>query len=164
MAKKEEGVVTFFSGNELVEIALGIERNGFAYYQALADTTQDNGARTVFSFLAKEEKKHEAVFVNLGARLPALQPPESYPGEQMLYLKSLVDSLVFQNLKPNKPGETTGEVEAITTGIQAEKDSILFYTEVESMVKESDRPIVTRVINEEKSHLRQLSALKSRIE
>jgi rubrerythrin len=162
---EKENMVTFFSGNELVEIALGIERNGFAFYQAMADTTKDDSARTVFTFLAKEEKKHELIFSKLGASLPTLKSPESYPGEQMLYLKSLVDSLVFQNLKQIKQGKLAAkEIEAITIGIQAEKDSILFYTEVENMVKESDRPVVAQVINEEKGHLKQLSALRARIE
>ena len=157
-------MVSYFSGNELLEIAVGIERNGFAFYQGLADKTPDEAAKAVYSFLAREEKKHENMFLGLGGSLPKFEPPESYPGEFMLYLKSLVDSLVFQNLgQAAAATRLKKDVEAVNRGIQAEKDSILFYGEVAQMVRAADRGTVTRILEEEKGHLRQLAGLKSSI-
>ena len=51
-------MAVFFSGSELLEIAVGIERNGMAFYQALADKTGNRDVRDMYDHLAGEEKKH----------------------------------------------------------------------------------------------------------
>ena len=80
----------------------------------------------------------------------------------MLYLKSLVDSVIFSNVAEaqQKAAKISNEIEALDTGIQAEKDSILFYTELQTLVRGRDREVVLTVLDEEKNHLRQLSELK----
>jgi rubrerythrin len=82
----------------------------------------------------------------------------------MLYLKSLVDSAVFSNVTEarQKANKVSNEVEALDTGIQAEKDSILFYMELQNLVRERDREVILNIVDEEKKHLRQLSELKKR--
>jgi len=87
-----------FSGSELLEIALGIERNGAAFYQALADKTQNKNAKAIYEHLASEERKHLNTFQGMLNTLGQYQPPEAYAEEYMLYLKSLVDSSVFSNV------------------------------------------------------------------
>ncbi|HEU65615.1 MAG TPA: hypothetical protein ENN57_02985 [Chloroflexi bacterium] len=59
-----------------------------------------------------------------------------------------------------KAGKVSNEIEAIDIGIQAEKDSILFYMELQNFVKETDRRVVLNIVDEERNHLRQLSELK----
>jgi rubrerythrin len=91
--------------------------------------------------------------------------PESYAGEYAEYLNSLVNSLVFKNPRDAKQqSRGSSEIEALTTGIQAEKDSIIFYSEVLSMAKDSDKANLEAIIREEKSHLQQLAGLKSYLE
>jgi rubrerythrin len=96
--------------------------------------------------------------------LAQVKPPETYTEEYMLYLKALVDSAVFSNVTEaqQKAGKVSGQIEAIDTGIQAEKDSILFYTELQNLVRERDRKVVLSILDEEKKHLRQLSDLKAK--
>jgi rubrerythrin len=93
------------------------------------------------------------------------KPPETYTEEYMLYLKSLVDSVVFSNVTEaqQKAGKISNEIEALDTGILAEKDSILFYMELQNLVRERDRKVVLKILDEEKNHLRQLSELKRRL-
>jgi rubrerythrin len=90
------------------------------------------------------------------------KPPETYTEEYMLYLKSLVDSVVFSDVTEakQKADKISDEIEALDIGIQAEKDSILFYTELQNLVRERDSKVVLHVLDEEKNHLRQLSELK----
>ena len=155
-----------FSGSELLEIALGIERNGAAFYQALADKTKNKNAKAIYEHLASEERKHLNTFQGMLNTLGQYQPPEAYAEEYMLYLKSLVDSSVFSNVTEarQKAEKISGEIEALDTGIQAEKDSILFYTEMQNFVRQPDQKIVLNIIDEEKAHLRQLSQLKQTLQ
>ena len=82
----------------------------------------------------------------------------------MLYLKSLVDNIVFSNITEaqQKAGKVSNTIETIDTGIQAEKDSILFYTELQNLVRERDRKVIVNILEEEKNHLRQFSELKAK--
>ena len=151
-----------FSGSELLEIALGIERNGAAFYEALADKTQNKDAKAIYDYLASEERKHLNTFQGMLNTVGRYQPPEAYAEEYMLYLKSLVDSSVFANVTEaqQKAEKISSEIEALDTGIQAEKDSILFYTEMQNFVRQPDSKVVLNIIGEEKAHLRQLSQFK----
>jgi rubrerythrin len=155
-------MAVFFSGSELLEIAMGIERNGMAFYQALADKTGKKDIKDIYTYLAGEEKKHLDTFQGMSDSLGQVKPPETYGDEYMLYLKSLVDNVVFSNVTEaqQKAAEVFNEIEAVDTGIQAEKDSILFYTELQNLVREMDRKVVLNIVDEEKKHLRQLSELK----
>jgi len=155
-------VSIFFSGRELIEIALGIERNGLTFYQALSNKSQQSKIKAVYNYLAGAERKHLNTFQNMQNTIGQYQPPESYAGEYMLYLKALVDSHVFSNTKEaqEKAERTPNEIDAIDIGIEAEKDSILFYSELQNLIREPDHPVVLKIISEEKSHLQQLSELK----
>ncbi len=152
----------FFSGSEILEFALAIERNGEAFYQSMSEKTGNKDAKAIYNHLAGEERKHLKTFRSMQDSAGKFQPPESYPGEYMLYLKSLVDNAVFTDSTGARQTaeKMSGEIEAIDIGIRAEKDSILFYTELQDFVGQSDRNVVHNIIDEEKLHLRQLSELK----
>ena len=155
-----------FSGSELLEIALGIERNGAAFYEALAYKAQDKDTKAIYKHLASEERKHLNTFQGMLNTVGQYQPPEDYAKEYMLYLKSLVDNSVFSNITEaqQKAEKISSEIEAVDTGVQAEKDSILFYTEMQRFVRQPDQKIVLNIIDEEKAHLRQLSQLKQMLQ
>lgn len=155
-----------FSGSELLEIALGIERNGAAFYEASADKAQNKDAKAIYDYLANEERKHLDTFQGMLNTVGQYQPPEAYAEEYMLYLKSLVDSSVFSNITEaqQKADKVSSEIEALDTGVQAEKDSILFYTEMQNFMRQPDQKIVLNIIDEEKTHMRQLSQLKQMLQ
>jgi len=159
-------MAVFFSGSELLEIATSIERNGMAFYQAVADKTTRKDARDIYNYLAGEEKKHLDTFKGMSDSLGQAKPQETYTEEYTLYLKSLVDSVVFPKVSEveQKADRAFDEIGAIDTGIQAEKDSILFYIELQNSVRERDRNVVGNVVDEERKHLRQLSDLKKKLQ
>ncbi len=158
--------MALFSASELVEVALGIEKNGIAYYSALAESTVDASLKGTFKNLADMERKHMEIFQNMLTSVGKYQPPYAGESEQEyeLYLKALVDSAVFADDKVALHTARTASslAEAIQIAMGAEKDSILFYNEMRDLVPERERPIVDGIINEEKSHLRQLSSLKKK--
>lgn len=155
----------FFSGSEMVEIAMGVEKSGITFYDTLAGLTQSEDLSARYKYLSGEEKKHLDAFCKMVDSAGKYEPPESYPGEYMLYLKSLVDNAIFKDVDnaQQKAKKSSSDLDAIDIGIQAEKDSILFYTELQNMVGKPDRNIVAGILEAEKDHLRQLCELKAMI-
>jgi len=155
----------FFSGSELVNIAIGIERSGLAFYQSLVKKEKDVMARGAYKYLAEMEEKHIETFQSMLDTVGEYKPPEMYTEEYDLYLKALVDSAVFTDDKVAREmaEKAASSAEAIQIALGAEKDSILFYSEMRNLVRERDRGVVDRIIEEEKSHLRQLSDLKRKM-
>jgi rubrerythrin len=152
-----------FSGNELLEVAVGIEKNGTAFYQALAEKTKDESAQATYRHLAAEEVKHQKTFLSMLDEVGHYQPPQDYAEAYMFYLQSLVDSSVFTDVAQARQiaAKTSSQAEALDIGIQAEKDSILFYGEMKNLVKPADQEIINNIIDEERDHLNQLSRLKA---
>ncbi len=155
----------FFSGSELVNIAIGIERNGLAFYQSLVKAERNVMARGAYKYLADMEEKHIKVFQSMLDTVGEYKPPEIYTEEYHLYLKALIDGAVFADDKVAREmaEKVTSSAEAIQIGLGAEKDSILFYYEMRNLVPERDREVVDRIIEEEKSHLSELSGLKKKL-
>ena len=152
----------FFSGRELIEIAIGIEKNGAVFYDSLAGSTKNPGARDTYKNLADKEREHAEIFRKMLGSVGEYKPPETYTEQYNLYLKALVDSLVFTNDKVTHQmaRKVNSDAEAVQIAMGAEKDSILFYVEVRDMVRRSERKVVGEIIEEEKSHLRELMAIK----
>ena len=154
-----------FSGSELVNIAIKVERNGLAFYQSLVKKEKSVMARGAYKHLAEMEEKHIKTFQSMLDTVGGYKTPEMYTEEYDLYLKALVDSAVFTDDKVAREmaEKATGSAEAIQIGLGAEKDSILFYSEMRNLVPQRDREVVERIIEEEKTHLRQLSDLKKKL-
>jgi len=152
----------FISGSELAKIAIGIEKNGIAFYDSLVDSAKDMTAKDTYSFLANKEREHVEIFQNMLNQVGDYQPPEYYTEEYDLYLRALVDSAVFSDDKvAREMAQKAGsDAEAVQIGLGAEKDSILFYSEMRDLVRRTDRDVIEKIIEEEKSHLRHLVGLK----
>jgi len=150
------------TGKELVDIAINIEVNGAAFYESLAASVADAAARTMYHALAGKEREHMERFRSLLSRASEYSPSETYTEEYDAYLRALVDSLVFgddQAARDMGRG-VSSDLEAVQIGIGAEKESILFYLELRGLVRRADAELVNSIIEEERSHLRELSALK----
>jgi len=152
----------FFSGRELIEIAIGIEKNGATFYDSLAGSTKNLEAKGTYKYLADQEKEHAGVFQRMLGSVGEYKPPETYTEEYNLYLKALIDSLVFTDDKVTleMARKVKSDAEAIQVAMGAEKDSILFYIEVRGVVRRSERRVVSEIIEAERSHLRQLMDIK----
>jgi len=151
-----------FSGGELINIAIGIERNGLAFYKSLLKGEKDVMARGAYKYLADMEQQHLKTFQGMLNAVGEYGHPEIYTEEYDLYLKALIDSAVFTDDQAAREmaENVRSSAEAIQIALGAEKDSILFYYEMRNLVRERDQETVDKIIEEEKSHMRQLSDLK----
>ena len=155
-------MVNIFSGSEIVELGIQIEKNGRDFYNALVGKSKNQKAKEKFKYLAGEEEKHIEVFSKILDSVHKYEPPESYPGEYFAYMNALARDYIFtQKDKGRKVAkDVKGDKEAIELGIRFEKDSIIFYTGMKRIVPEYDHKIVDKLISQEQDHLRQLSGLK----
>lgn len=148
-----------FSGCELVELGIQIEKNGKDFYMALAEKTENDEVRTVFEDLAEAEGRHIETFKKLFDASCSYEPAGAYPEEFFSYMNVLASQYVFT--KQGKGAESAEGVDdykqGIALAIRFEKDSILFYEGMKDLVPESDRALVAALIDEEKKHLSMLT-------
>lgn len=154
-----------FLGSEICEMAIETEKKGAAFYAAVAASAKTPSVKQFCADMAAAEREHEVTFTNLLAPLSYYAPTESYPGEYLEYVHSLLDRDVM-------PGEEAGkhladhvqsELEAIDFAIQFEKSTILFLLEMRNFVPEAERTVVDKLITEERSHVIGLTKLRRNV-
>lgn len=147
-----------FSGSEIVELGIQIEKNGRDFYNTLSKQSKDPKSKDIFKYLAGEEEKHIAAFQNILSNVEKYEQTESYPGEYSAYMNTLASEYVFtqkdKGIESAKNAKS--DKEAVELGIGFEKDSIIFYTGIKIMVQEYDRKVIESLITQEQDHLRRL--------
>lgn len=154
-----------FSGSELINIAIGIERRGIAFYDTMSKSSDNPMARGIFQHLADMERQHAQIFQGMLDEVDKYQIPETYIEEYGAYLEALVDSAVFTDdmITGEMATQVDNDIKALELAIAAEKDSILFYYQMKDIMPKPVQPTVDEIIMEEKSHLRELSELKKQL-
>ncbi|MFH1395107.1 MAG: ferritin family protein [Candidatus Omnitrophota bacterium] len=155
-----------FSGCEIIEMGIQIEKNGKEFYSELSEKFKKEPAGEVFKCLETEEEKHVEIFNDIFATACSYVPKEAYPDEYFAYMNALASQYVFTR---KNTGKTVAEKlknsdEALKLGIGFEKDSILFYEGMRQMVSENDRRLIDKLVQEEKNHLKKLCELRGRNE
>lgn len=150
-------MAVFFKSGELYRMAMEMERMGFSYYSELASHATNAEVKNVFQYLATAEKRHLRVFKRLWNTTSKSGPPESYRGEYKNYLIALLKDKVFSSSAAARSRAIRSSlISALNTGIKAEKDSILFYSGLLDVTPTTDNPAITKILSEEKKHLRKL--------
>lgn len=154
-----------FAGSEIVELGVQIEKNGRDFYATLATQSKNQKAAGIFTYLAKEEEKHIAVFQKMLEKMETYEPPQAYADDYLAYMRALAGEHIFtqENRGAAVARKIASDKEAVETGIQLEKDSIIFYEGMKKAVPEYDHKAVNELILQEQGHLRQLTDLKGQI-
>lgn len=154
-----------FSGSEIVELGIQIEKNGRDFYNVLTKQAKNKKAGDMFKYLAGEEEKHIAVFKEILSSIQRYEPKAAYPGEYFAYMNALAGEYVFT--KKDKGSEIAKKInsdkEAVDMGIGFEKDSILFYVGIKEVVPEEGHKPIDALIVQERDHLKQLVNLKKNL-
>lgn len=143
----------------LIDVAIGVERRGIAFYDTVARSTQNEGARDVFRRLSEMERQHIAIFEKM------LSEPYNIADYNATF-RTLIENSVFsgEQLTSQTALDANTDIKALELGIAAEKDSILLYFEMRDLLPTSARGQINLIITEEKRHLSELSNLKKEIE
>ena len=151
-----------FTAAEALEMAMEIEKNGEVFYNVAAAKSDDAEIKTLFEDLAAQEQIHYTVFQKMLGGVgsaPAL-PAEEYDQYQA-YMQAALDNALFAGEdKALALAEKAAEREtALRAALGFEKDTMLFFYDLREMVGEADKEAVSRVIGEERKHVRRLAAL-----
>jgi rubrerythrin len=151
-----------YSSSEIVEMGVQIEKNGRDFYNTVADNSKDEAVKNLFKFLAKEEEKHISAFKNVLSGIESYFPMEAYTEEYFAYLSLLAGENIFtKNISAKDVAKSmNSDVDAISFAIDREKDSILFYYEMQRVVLKDKKGAVEELINQERDHFNKLTKLK----
>jgi rubrerythrin len=155
-----------FTGKEVLDMAVRIEENGMRFYADASKAAKSNQLKDLFRVLSEEEGTHIKMFLELKKALVGDDETagfDPYLEDAQQYLKSMADTEVFTNPEAGKEAARSlkDEREAISMAIGMEKDSLLFYYELERMIREKDKKVIESLIEQEKEHVRKLTNLQN---
>ncbi len=154
-----------FSGDEFIHIAIDIEKRGISFYDVMAKSTDNEMARDAFANLAAMERTHLQTFQDMLAETQTGKSGEIAEPKYPDYVQTLSDEAVFSDDSATSEiaMQADTDIKAMELGISAEKDSLLFYYEMKDNLPQRHIPVLDRIIEEEKLHLRQLSEVKKKL-
>lgn len=157
--------ISNFDPREVIEFAMGIEKNGTEFYQKLAQKAEQEKVKELLLFLATEEEKHLQDFKELGEDFEAFKPRETYDGEYLDYINSTVETHLFKDLDQLEQllGGVKSEADIIKLATSLEKDSIIFFQSLRSLVNEKKQNVIDNLIKEEQQHLIKLLKIKENL-
>ena len=85
-----------YSGHEVIEMGIQIEKKGYKFYNFLASRAKRNALNELFTWLADQEKSHIALFEGLRSSFDnvTLNGPYNW-SEVSAYFRALIDTKVF---------------------------------------------------------------------
>ncbi len=148
----------YYSGQEIVEIAVRIEENGNEFYTAAAAMIpEQNDIKGLFLDLAEKEILHISIFQKLAEKFDAESFDFSAP-DAADYINHLAESHIFG--KPDSGRALAQTLKTPREGLEAafkfENDSVAFYTELLKHTRSDSKKLVQQIIDEEKEHAEEI--------
>ena len=154
-------VQPLFRASEILDMAIRIEHQGLAFYQACVAADLGFRVEKVLKYLIEQEKRHISIFSQMKKGLRHFSLPESYAGEMGAYMEAFVKEKVF--VEPREASKEVAELkdpfQAIRWAISFERRSIAFYAAMKQIVRASEKKIIDQVIDEERTHIQRLDEL-----
>jgi len=151
--------MALFQAADIVELAMQVEQSGEAFYRAVAAKLEGQEARELFEYLAGQEVIHYQIFQRLSQ---SVHEAPFMTGEEwnlyMDYLNGTVQSAFFEGAdKALALAETVTDARhAIHMAVGFEKETLLFFYDLRERIPTQDRPLVEKIVDEEKRHIRRL--------
>ena len=144
-------MASFTNAADVIASAVEIERRGFAFYEQAAAAADQPEDKEFFTFMAKEEKRHEKIFEAMLARAGGLELPAG--SDEAEYLE-YVDLLLNNHAMFLPDQQKTAQDNPLRQAMAFEKDTILFFAGMRRLVDPSEQPHIDACIEEEQRHLR----------
>jgi rubrerythrin len=150
------------NAQDVLDMAVRIERNAQAFYRAAAAATGDESIRTLLNALAQWEDSHGDALERL--RDASAEGGDEFsladPGDGMAdYFRALARDFPFlvdeSAAKPSAGMEDTCGV--LSLALDMERATVLFFAGVRTLVSGADSKQIDRVIQEEIEHAMMLS-------
>lgn len=153
-----------FSGDEIIEMAVKTEETGYDFYQMAKNNAGSEELKNLFDYLAKAELDHKETYLGLKGAIE--EPAQGVPVDWEdvgKYIKAMTDSSFFLggDKSINLASKAATDKDAVDFAIEFEKDTLLFFYHIKDVVKQANQPVVQKIIDEEKDHIRKLSEIKT---
>ena len=145
-----------FTINEILDMAIRIEKNGEAVYRNAMEETSNPSLISLLNWMADEEVKHAEWFSDLKQEL---ETPSKNPFIEDMNQELLNDNIGDQSfsLKGVDFSQIENNNDLIDIFIEFETDSILFYEMIQMLIQNQDTLAqLNKIINEENNHINQL--------
>lgn len=157
--------MAIYSVNEIVEFAVQIEQNGYAFYnEASKRKGLDPQAKQFIEFLRDQELDHEKTFLALRDEIDNQELELTQDWELIAqYLKSIIDGRIFDSKDSAiaKAASAQNIREVVDYAIAFEKDTLLYFHAImDSIELPKSRQALRRIIHEEASHVLRLNDFK----
>lgn len=146
-----------FLVEDLINTLIAIEDYGNRTYKELADKVNNEEVKSLFIDLAKHEEKHKEHYEKLKKRF---NTSKEVSEEYQNYLRILLRHSIFKTLDSDIGDDIE---DALQLAISLEKETLIFLSEVQTILGSSSYAVFEDIKNEERSHLASiLSVVESR--
>ena len=128
----------------------------------MAKSADSETSRAAFDILVAMERNHLDTFQKMLNEMGNSRDVRFLDDKHSAYINLLIDNAVFTDdlITADMATQADTDVKAIDLGISAEKDSLLFYYEIKDSLRKHMAKLLEAIIEEEKTHLQQLSNIK----
>ena len=161
-----ESMFHVFSDLEGIRIAIEMERRGQSFYSRAARVSRTPETVELLEALAKDERGHRAEFERLYASESAGGlSDDAYDDETNAYLTAIAAEVVFpQGLVGLREEGFENPAGVLRSAIASEKDSILFYTELQERTSDPHAgEVFAEIARQERVHMFRLQRQLERI-
>ena len=149
-----------YASDEIVKFGSQIEKNGRDFYDLASKTVKAERVRQVFEYISNDEQLHIAVFEGLLSQLDASPRPSGiFSTEYADYVIALVEENIFTKSKKGSEAARMirNDKQALEIALGFEKDSILFYNEMKTLLGAGAHKDIDKLIADEQDHFKRLS-------
>jgi rubrerythrin len=157
-----------YSLNEIVEFAVQIEHDGYAFYnEAIKHKGLDTKALNLLTLLRDQELEHEKTFLALRDNEDIKNVVLSGDWEVVAaYLKYIVEARIFddENSAIQLAIRAKDAKNVVEYAIQFEKDTLLFFHTIKDVITiPKAQDALAKIIQEEISHVLKLTEFKAQM-
>lgn len=153
------------SGADVIDLAVQTEVRGENFYRQAARQADQPAARDLFTFLADEEVRHKQFFSGLAPSIIATEVDPTTWAEAAEYIAATVDQAFFSKsdapIRAVPQGASVDDM--LRLAIQFEQQTLLYFHTIRDLVQPANQPLIDKVIAEERSHVRKLSAMRANL-
>lgn len=151
-----------YTVENILKHAMEIEESGQKFYTMLADRLDDAHLKKIFSAMARQEIGHYEIYKELRERQPATPAVVQPEADSFDYKKhELLEDRIFNRLDVVRKAPKINSLgEALVFLIDTEMDVVDYFENARKLVNLQGQALMEKIINEEKSHVKQLVDLR----
>jgi len=152
-----------FASYQIAEMVVEIEKEGYNFYQRLANFSTDQAVKELFLSLAKDEMLHVKAFTSIAKDAQASEEVYEYSinlAELMNIGINKFKEAMVNSTPVDKQVDMRG---ALEIAINNEAQAVLIYTEITLAYSKRFSNVFETIIAQENSHLKRLQELKQKL-